>query len=474
MPAYTTDSGGGGERRQIVATALLLLLAVAVAFLPSAQQQQIASVIRGTVLRPFVLGQEGLTHARSRATDSETLRRQLDSLVAITATHWVLAEENRRLRGLLEVRSSLGASWIPATVVRPGTGGSESMFILDVGREDGVEPYSPVIGRQGLVGVVREVRARSALAMDWSHPDFAVSAMDPDGITYGIVASRRGEFREADRLEFNGTAFHARLEDGTVIVTSGLAGVWPRGVAVGKIEGLAEADAGWRKSYWLRPMVEVGSVTHVLVGVGPEARGDLSGVWPADAFTEAELGIRLHQQQDSLSALRDSIALLRVLLSSARPVRDSVLAALLLGGASVQEASAWARGATEDSATAGPAAPAGEDTTRGAATAPAGAPDAPSGGPSPGTSPAREPLRDAPPRPVVPPVSAPVDTVRPTRLPGDTASAPVRLPPIGPGDDPRTGRGFPAGRIAARGSGEVVGTSGRSVGGRPLQGRSSW
>ena len=81
------------------------------------------------------------------------------------------------------------------------------------------------------------------------------------------------------------------LEDGTTVVTSNLSGDWPRGVPIGKIEGLAEADAGWRKSYWLRPMVEVGSVTHVLVGVAPQE--DLYGAGPLDSLvTDSELALR--------------------------------------------------------------------------------------------------------------------------------------------------------------------------------------
>ena len=334
MPAYTTDSGDSGGHRQVIATAVLVVLAVAMAYLPSSQQEQIASALRGTVLQPFLVTQVGISEARSRATDSESLRAQLDTLVALTADHSSLAEENRRLRDLLAVKEKAGPAWVSATVVRPRTAGSESTFLLDVGSESGVEPYAPVIARQGLVGVVREVRAGSAIGMDWTHPDFRASAVDSDGVTYGIVESRRGEFREDDRLVFNGTVFHERVEEGTVVMTSGLGGVFqvfPRGIPIGKVVGLAEADAGWRKSYWLQPMAEVGSATHVLVGAGPGARDDLSGVWPGDSlFTDTEVALRERMRENSLRALSDSVQLLRVLLSASAPARDSLFARLLL------------------------------------------------------------------------------------------------------------------------------------------------
>ena len=370
MPAYTTDTGESTGRRQTVATVVLVLLAVALPYLPTAQQQQIASLLRSTVLLPFVSTQRGITEARSRTTDTGVLRRQLDSLAAVLSGQRTLAEENRRLRGLLDLGERLGGGYVPASVVRSRTNGSESLFLLDVGAVDGVEVYSPVITRQGLVGVVREVRDESAIGIDWTHPDFRASAMDAAGLTYGIAESRQGEFREEDRLQFNGTAFHTRLEDGTVVVTSGLGATYPRGIPVGKVEGLAEADAGWRKSYWLRPMVEPGSVTHVLVGTGVGTMGDLSAVWPADSvMTEAELVLLEQRGQDSLNALGDSVELLRTILLAPRPVRDSLLATLLLGTAPP----------AADSAEGAP----GADPAR---TAPVASPPA---GPPPGPAPPR-------------------------------------------------------------------------------------
>jgi rod shape-determining protein MreC len=145
------------------------------------------------------------------------------------------------------------------------------MFLLDVGSEEGVRAGDPLLmrdGRIGLVGVVREVRRGSAIGLDWSHPDFRASAMTADGDVTGIVEPRRGSFREEDRLLLNATPFYENLEPGTLIVTSGLGGVYPRGIPIGEVVELAEQENRWRKAYWLRPVAEVGSVTHVLVVVG--------------------------------------------------------------------------------------------------------------------------------------------------------------------------------------------------------------
>jgi hypothetical protein len=89
-------------------------------------------------------------------------------------------------------------------------------------------------------------------------------------------------------------------------------------------------------------MVEVGSVTNVLVGVSPPK--DLFGVWPVDAMlTDAELA-------QQLLAREDSVEMLRAVLAAPRPQRDSLVAALLLGGDDPFATTAHANGAPADSA----------------------------------------------------------------------------------------------------------------------------
>lgn len=295
------------------------MVALATSYIPGPAQQQIASTLRATALRPFIAVQRRLVAARLRAADVEVLRARLDSLVEILATQGALEDENYTLRSLLGLRRRIGPGFRPAEVLRPGTPGSESMFIVDLGASDGVREGAPVVDRQGLVGVIREVRAHTSVGIDWTHPDFRASAMLADGSGYGIVENRRGAFREADRLLLNGVAYHAAIPRGTAVVTSGLGGVFPRGIPIGRIDGVAEAQAQWRKSYWLEPMVQPGSVTHVLIAIGEHSPEDVSNAWPIDSLaTREQLLYRDRARTDSVRVLADSVRALRSLLEQAR------------------------------------------------------------------------------------------------------------------------------------------------------------
>jgi cell shape-determining protein MreC len=317
VPSYVPEPEDRGTRRQRALAALFLVLALMTLYLPVGGQQTLAWTLRASLLRPFLTLQETVTAAKLRARHVEELQAHLDSLSSMMATEGALFDENRTLRSLLGLARRVGTAFRPASVLRPGTPGSESMFLLDVGSEEGVVQGAAVVDAYGLVGVVREARPHTSVGMDWTHPDFRVSAMLADGVEFGLVENRRGLFREADRLVLNGMAYHESVEDGTTVLTSGL-GVFPRGIPIGRIAGVAETQAGWLKSYWLKPMVQPASVTHVLVEVGDKT-ADLSRAWPADSIrTRDEALDQERAQADSLAALTDSVRALRAQLEQLR------------------------------------------------------------------------------------------------------------------------------------------------------------
>lgn len=314
MPPYAPEPESTGGQRQTALAVVFLVCSIVGLYLPATAQQRVASGVRYSLLRPFIALQDQLRTSELRSQEVETVQGQIDSLTAILATQGALADENRTLRSLLDLRGRVGPTFRPASVLRPGTPGSESMFLLDLGAEDGVRVGAPVVDRHGLVGVVREVRRATAVGMDWTHPDFRASAMLADGTGYGIVETRRGDFREGDRLVLNGTAYYESVPEGMAVLTSGLGDFLPRGIPIGAIDGIADVEGRWRKSYYLRPMVHPSAVTHVLVSVG-EGTEVMTEVWPPDSvMTRDEAILQEKADRVRLTVLADSVVLLRALV----------------------------------------------------------------------------------------------------------------------------------------------------------------
>jgi len=276
------DGARKGKRRDVAVGAGLLLVGIFLFFLPASYQAPVRQAVRGTALRPFIALQTGMVARRARSLDLQTLRAERDSLAAIVAAQLTLHEENQRLRALLGLRARAEPGFRPAQVIRLGTAGSESSFLIDIGSEDGVVVGSPVLAADGLLGLVWEVDRHSAHVIDWSHPDFRASAMSADGAVYGLVEPRRGSFREEDLLAMTGAPFHSDIKPGTRLVTTGRGTIYARGIPLGVVVGVEEVDTGWRKSYLVRPAARPEAAMHVLVGVRKDlgGEGDLTPLWP--------------------------------------------------------------------------------------------------------------------------------------------------------------------------------------------------
>jgi rod shape-determining protein MreC len=300
MPPYDVDSGERRNRRDRSAVWGLLALSLVLILLPLPAQQAVSTALRSTVLGPFLWVQESVSRTRVWTFDIATLQARHDSLAALLHAQALMSLENQRLRELLELRARTGPTFVSASAIRPGTRGAEGLFLLDVGTRDGVAVHDPVVTSDGLVGVIREVAPGTALMMDLSHPDFRVSVMTLDGGATGVIEPRKGALGEGDRLLLNGIPYHTTLEAGTALVTSGQGAVFPRGIRVGTVRSLAEAEAGWRRGYWVEPFAPLNAVVHVLVITGAEGAptSDLTSLWlpegvslPDPAIPESDAAI---------------------------------------------------------------------------------------------------------------------------------------------------------------------------------------
>src|SRR5438105_6466861 len=158
-------------------------------------------------------------------------------------------------------------------------------FIVSAGKKQGVKPLSAVLSPEGLVGIVSSVDAKTSVVVSWAHPEFRASAMAADGSVYGIVAPHGSDGPRIWLLELQGVAYRQLVPTGTMILTSGLGGVLPRGVPIGTVVGVAGEAEGWERAYLIRPAVHPAAVTHVMILTGPPVRGDLRALFESSGET---------------------------------------------------------------------------------------------------------------------------------------------------------------------------------------------
>lgn len=253
----------------LVACCVMALLATV---LPLNLREAIAATLRRTVVAPLVTLQEQAVRGRSAFLARDATTSRFDSVALRNMQLAKLETENERLRALLGLGRELQWGFVSAEALRAQSIGEDNTLTLTVGARAGVEPKTPVVAPEGLVGMVRTVDPTSSIAIMWTHSDFAASAMSADRSAYGIVyphlsESGRGENIPPERylLELRGVAFRSALKPGTQIVTSGLGGVYPAGIPIGTVLGELRTSEGWARTYLVRPAVRPPDVSNVIV-----------------------------------------------------------------------------------------------------------------------------------------------------------------------------------------------------------------
>lgn len=274
-------------RRDSILLVTCILLALVAQFLPERMRDPLAAALRRTVLAPLVSLQRDaelsrrawvMREARAAARDSLVLRSmELDGALA----------ENQQLRQLLGLGARLKWGFVPAEVLHGRGVGEDYSVILSAGSRAGVRPFSPVVAPEGIVGLVRTVDPTMSSAIVWSHPDFRVSAMAEDGSAYGIVAAHLGPAPERHLLEMRGVAVRSTLEPGTVVVSSGLGGTFPRGIPIGTVLGELSSSELWARTYLLRPMVLPANMSSVMILLPEHVTAGVGGVWQTGRETDA-------------------------------------------------------------------------------------------------------------------------------------------------------------------------------------------
>lgn len=267
MPALDRDR----SRRDTASFLLCLALSVAGLFLPPRTADQVAGTVRRTVLAPLVWLQQRAVEGRTSRTRFDAAEAQRDSAMLLTQGLAQLQAENAGLRLMLGLSRRPEFTFVPAEILHQPQPTDGRSLLLSAGARQGVKEFQAVVAPEGLLGMVRGVDEGHALAMTWADPEFRASAVTADGAVSGIVAATAAESPSVALLELRGVPYRDSVAIGTVVVTSGLGGVYPRGIPVGTVVEQVRVQEGWERVYLLRPAASPSQAVHAMVLTGTRA-----------------------------------------------------------------------------------------------------------------------------------------------------------------------------------------------------------
>jgi rod shape-determining protein MreC len=310
---------------------VLSLIAIA---LPSDAREPISGALRRTIVAPLVGLQRGAERWRGAWATSDARQAGADSAAMRAVNAQALVLENDQLRKIIGLGSRLKWGFVPAEALHNTTPSEElvTTLTLTAGSTAGIQRYSAVVAPDGLVGTIQTADPTMSIAILYTHPDFRASAVTADGETFGMVYPHTSGGRSAETymLELRGVPTRVTLKPGTVIYTSGLGGVFPRGITIGTIVQELKTSEVWTRTYLVRPAVSPSRVTSVLVLTAQRVTQGTGNVWGATVNADSATR-KIAAAGDSLAkqaAVLEARARMAALDSVRRATIDSVTRAL--------------------------------------------------------------------------------------------------------------------------------------------------
>jgi rod shape-determining protein MreC len=202
---------------------------------------------------------QGLTKALAA---EDAARKQLVLQAEQAQSAERLANENRQLRGLLELKPGLTVKSVAAEVMYEAADPFSRKLYIDRGLAQGLLPSSPVITEGGVIGQVTRVYPLTSEVTLLTDRDAAIPLLNT---RTQLRAAAFGGVAQGSALELRFVSANTDVKVGDVLHTSGVDGVYPPGLPVAKVTLVEkQADGGFTKVE-LAPLASVDRVRHVLV-----------------------------------------------------------------------------------------------------------------------------------------------------------------------------------------------------------------
>lgn len=177
-------------------------------------------------------------------------------------------QEDQALQEVLDLRDVYGSASVGARVIGRSADAWNRIVTIDKGSDAGIESGYAVTGQSGLIGTVVSTTASTADVRLVKDAQSSVSAMVQSSRVEGSV---RGSIGGA--LHFENMASDATVEEGDVIVSSGLDGMAARGIIIGTVTGVEKNANGATVRATVAPNGEVALMQDVHVVIGAQSEG---------------------------------------------------------------------------------------------------------------------------------------------------------------------------------------------------------
>jgi len=184
------------------------------------------------------------------AKENEQLRLEIQKYQKINAEFREAAAINGRLQKLLDLEQALKVPNISAQIIGRDPSLWFKTMTINKGSSSGVEKGMPAITPAGVAGQVMNVSPHYAKILSATDPNSAIDAIVQKNRIQGIIKG-----------DGQGYLLHYILKSSEVsvgdkIVTSGMGGIFPKGLAIGQVSEVIKSRRGMFQKIKVKPAVD--------------------------------------------------------------------------------------------------------------------------------------------------------------------------------------------------------------------------
>lgn len=210
---------------------------------------------------------ENVTEMKHIYTENQRLKASIQDHAKMVAKILDLEAENQSLKVLLEAESSDLRDYQlrSAEVIMRSPDRWYHQVTINRGKKNGIKPNMAVITDQGLVGKVKSVAQFTSiveLLTDTNRRNFVSAEVQGDQRIFGVI---EGYDSEGEALFFRKIPIDAPLEEGQTVITSGLGGIYPRGLFIGVVSEVIPDQSGLTQSALIKSAANLYQLDYLFI-----------------------------------------------------------------------------------------------------------------------------------------------------------------------------------------------------------------
>ena len=192
--------------------------------------------------------------------ENARLRTRIQTLEVERQKYLEADATNRQLKALLDFRSQLFAQAITASIIANSANSWFQSCMLDKGSADGVRKNMAVVTPLGVVGQVVAVTPHTAKVLLTTDPNSGIDVLVQRTRSRGIVS---GSLETGTILKY--VKRSEDIQEGDRLITSGIDGVFPKGLMVGTVIKVRKQHLGLFQFVEILPAVQSSRTENVLI-----------------------------------------------------------------------------------------------------------------------------------------------------------------------------------------------------------------